>query len=373
LKLTRRGKDYLQAVLLIVFILGVTGPSIALALAFAMSVMAAISGLVFWASSRRTTASLAPMRLRFFKQDSKTTLLSLLRVSPSWVRLESVSFSSHRGLTASLSEKEGTPTQREVVLTALLAGRLEGATVTFQLSDLLGMFLKTVSVRFEDFRVESLPLSLKAPLAPVIVSSLVAGEVPVGRGGFGQELYALGEYHSGVDARDIHWKRLARTTDDTIPVRVREANVPRSISIGIVIRRVQGAPLEQRMDLVSEALGRIGKELLSIGTSVEVSYLINEVDFFFGRATKMSELADLTVGLWTRPPNRSTLETLVTSSDIAIIGTEEVADRTFVLRPRWMPTLVISESPLAYHLPDGVFGFTGRENLTRVTLAVLSH
>ena len=80
----------------------------------------------------------------------------------------------------------------------------------------------------------------------------------------------MSEYHPSLDTRDILWKRVARATDGTIHVRVREANIRKTVSIGIAVESHSDEERVRRMDLISEAIAQIGIKLLPLGTAVEV-------------------------------------------------------------------------------------------------------
>src|SRR2546426_1081849 len=127
--------------------------------------------------------------------------------------------------------------QTAVEVTAIprYAGRYRGLGAKYELNDPLGIFGEFGEAEFEDFTIDVLPLALLAPARSVVIPAVTMGEKPAGRRGAAQELYAIDEYHPFAETKEILWKRAgARTPDERLLIRVREANVPRALKIGLL-------------------------------------------------------------------------------------------------------------------------------------------
>ena len=198
------------------------------------------------------------------------------------------------------------------------------------------------------------------------------GEKPAGRRGAAQELYAIDEYHPFAETKEILWKRAAaRTPDERLLIRVREANIPRSLKIGLLeaVERGSGRPVW--MDSTTEAVAAIGMILLRGGTEVEV---LRSSPGGVARlsASNPDELANLVVEMWT-PIDASHLPDVATEADFLVTGLEEL-DRTAVSEAaRGKPSLLVLGGPGS---PPRMTGrttvYTGAESVVRVVSEVLA-
>ena len=218
--------------------------------------------------------------------------------------------------------------------------------------------------------MESLPVALKTPAEPLRVSPISVGENPAGVVGTGQELFAVTEYQLGMDTRDIMWKRAARMSDDRIPMRVREANVKKAVTMGLAVTWRSDDERAARMDLIAEALAQIGKGMLMIGTSIDIYYAIggqiNSV-----RITSLAQLADSIVGPWNSMEGSASPHAL-RGVDLLVMCADDPDEvtRQAILRPGRL--LVLSETPPVAKLPRGVPIFTGKEDLRSLASEVLA-
>jgi uncharacterized protein (DUF58 family) len=331
--------------------------------------MAASSLLVFWVAFRRTRVAVSPTKLRVFKRETVTVSVDAGRWASRWVQITSVVLSERPGLTGEVSGLRSSGVELSLIPT--LAGRSEGFEATVRASDPLGLFTKARTVSLE-LVLEVLPLALKERPRQLVVPLLAYGEDPAGSSGSGQELYAVSEYQPGLDPRDIMWKRVAGMTDERLPVRVREANVRRAVSIGVRVGSRSEEERARRTDLVVEALGRVGMQLLGAGSVMEVTYpspsAVRRVVVSSPR-----ELADATTLPWVAGRGASWGPSLSELSfDLLIIGQYEATTPSVAALPRSRKLLVISEDPLRASSPAGAYTFTGREDLSDVASMVIS-
>lgn len=331
--------------------------------------MAASSLLVFWVAFRRTRVTVSPTKLRVFKRETAHVSVDAGRWASRWVQLTSVVLKDRPGLTGEVSRFRSGGV--ELSLTPTLAGRSDGFEATIRASDPLGLFAKVRTVKL-GLVLDVLPLALKERPPPLVVPLLAYGEDPAGSSGSGQELYAVSEYQVGFDPRDIMWKRVAGMTDESLPVRVREANVRRAVSVGVRVASRSEEERALRTDLVVEALGRIGMQLLSAGSVMEVTYpspsAVRRVLISDAR-----ELADSTTLPWVAGRGASWGPSLSEMFfDLLIIGQYEAKAPFVAPLPRSRKLLVLSEEPAHEGTPPGATLFTGSEDLSDVASLVIS-
>ncbi|TLY10520.1 MAG: hypothetical protein E6K84_08865, partial [Thaumarchaeota archaeon] len=211
---------------------------ITLALSFALSVIAAVSLLTLRLSRGDVAVlSVQPQRLRAFKLERAVLTLNVTRARRrrwwmGWLSLRVDTVRMPGGVDASFRAVS----QTAVEFTAIprYAGKYRGLGAKYELNDPLGIFGEFGEAEFEDFTIDVLPLALLAPARGVVIPAVTMGEKPAGRRGAAQELYAIDEYHPFAETKEILWKRAAaRTPDERLLIRVREANIPRSLKIGL--------------------------------------------------------------------------------------------------------------------------------------------
>ena len=345
---------------------GFVGPTITLALGFTLGVIAAFSLVFLLVSSWMTEVSVEPSKVRTFKHENRPALLRFRAQGSRWAKLDSVALQTPFGLAGEV--KQLAESSAELTLNPEYSGRFEGFRVRTNATDVLGLFLHQEEADL-DLVVESLPRALLSEVRPVAVFPLIVGEFPAGRRGGGQEIYSIEEYRPSLDTRDILWKRVARATDGKIPVRVRESNIRKSFSIGVAVGWDSDDQRAKRMDLVSEAVAQIGVQLVLVHTDVEIRLLFED-NLFVARASTLPELADATVGVWTRA-GEGNLMTLVRDSDMLIVGPKELAGDHGHLLSGTKPSVLVSEEPIPSKALRGAFVFTGKEDLSPVAAQVL--
>ncbi|MDA4134353.1 MAG: DUF58 domain-containing protein [Thaumarchaeota archaeon] len=331
--------------------------------------MAAFSFLFFWTRFRRADVSVRPNRVRVFKRESGAVSIEVGRGGSRWVTLTSVALKTQPGLASEISHLPSG--DLELVLKPSLAGRLEGLEATLNATDVLGLFTKQRTFRLE-LILEALPLALRERPPQLVVPLLAFGEDPAGVNGSGQEFYGVSEYQPGLDPRDIMWMRAAGRTDEVIPVRIREANVRRAVSIVVQVGSNTDEEKAVRGDLVAEALGKIGMQLLAVGSVLEIMcpppWAVQTVTVSDAR-----ELADATGlpwvavrrGPWMKSPSDRIF-------DLLIIGPFESSTPSLATIPRSRQLLILSDGPAPQHLPWGAALFTGGEDLSEVATSVIA-
>jgi len=333
--------------------------------------MAVASLGLFWSQFRRAGVATGVKRVRTFKNESKTIPIQIGTGGSRWLRLTSASLEGGPGLACRVNQFRSGAS--ELVITPSLAGRTEGLKVMLKATDQLGLFTKQRTLEL-DFVLESLPLALRRAPLRLQASTRSFGENPAGRSGSGQELYAVSEYELGLDPHDIMWRRVAGMTDETLPVRIREANVRKVVSIGIRVGSRNQEERARRDDLVAEAIAQMGVELLQIGTVLEITYSSPRGT---GRATasNLGELADATELAW--GSGQDVIPTPLPlpaagSFDLVIVGPEEACGTGLDSLPRSRRLLVVSEQDRLPYTPQGASVFTGREDLSAMTSLVLA-
>ena len=166
----------------------VIGPPLFISLGFFLAVIA-IESLVLLASARLSSATVVPTRVRTFKHEK---VAATLRVESVRMRLAG----SRRfvvvtpfGLECAVGEfQEGSGI---LSLEPSKAGRFENLSLKLVDEDILKLFTRETVVALDGFVLESLPSSLRAPSLPIMVSPISLGDIPAGRRGGGQELYAV--------------------------------------------------------------------------------------------------------------------------------------------------------------------------------------
>ena len=348
---------------------------ITLALSFALSVIAAVSLLTLRLSRREVAVlSVQPQRLRAFKLERAVLTLNVTRARRrrwmGWLSLRVDTVRMPGGVDASF--RAVSQTAVEVTAIPRYAGRYRGLGAKYELNDPLGIFGEFGEAEFEDFTIDVLPLALLAPARGVVIPAVTMGEKPAGRRGAAQELYAIDEYHPFAETKEILWKRAAaRTPDERLLIRVREANIPKSLKIGLLEAAERGSGRPVWMDSTTEAVAAIGIILLRGGTEVEV-LRSSPGGVAHLSASNPDELANLVVEMWT-PVDASHLPDVATEADFLVTGLEEL-DRTAVSEAaRGKPSLLILGGPGSPPRATGrTTVYTGAESVVRVVSEVLA-
>lgn len=269
MKLTKAGVDYNAAVLVLAAIGLVSGgtlfAALALALAFASLFSLVLARLRF---PKSISAKAASGPVRVLKGEEGRLALSIPGFRDPWatVKVESVSVTGPVKTEAPSEGEEGL----ELVFRPLLAGRFTEAKAVLRLGDPLGLYYSKRRVRVADVTIDSLPLSLVAPVRRALVPPLVVGDSQADAPGRGQEFYGIEEYTQQSESKDILWSRAAKEPDRPLLARVREANSPESVTVEVVHGVVSAARKPDLVDLQCEALGTLGRALILAGIRMDL-------------------------------------------------------------------------------------------------------
>ncbi len=364
--LTERGKDYLKATGITIAIVCLAGPAIAAALTFSLAVMGGLSLVLLRTGWNPSEVSVDRRRLRMLKRQQGSVVLRLGSLGSQFARVSSVSLANPFGLDGQAGKLDRGAT--ELTFVPAYAGLFQGIRATVMVTDALGLFKRSEVVDL-DLVVESLPVSLLLPDVVLPVSPIVQGEASTGGRGAGQELYSIEPYLPGSDAKDVMWKRLARSNDDSIQVRVREASAKAVVSMLTTFGSADPKDRVKYTDLAAEATTQLGKKLVSLGVTVELSYRRGN-DVSSVRASTSAELATAMIKLWTGDSRRP-YESALSDADLLVV--DQIAfddERSAGLLGRG-PVLLVRKESAGRNSWGNIFTFTGHEDLTALAEALL--
>jgi uncharacterized protein (DUF58 family) len=329
--------------------------------------MAGISLLLLASRIRSSGVSVEPLHLKAFKRETRSAVLRVGSLGSSFARVSSVTILNPFGLDCEVGKLERGAA--ELAFTPRYAGVFRGIRAVVSVTDSLGLFAETQEVELE-MTVEALPRSLLLADVPMLLSSMVQGDVPTGGRGSGQEMYAIESYSPGSDARDMMWKRVARSGDETMLVRVREASA--KAAVGILLRLGAESPEERvrRVDLASEAIAQLGKKLVSLGVTVELA-CSREKGLTAADATDITSLAAAIIRVWSAQPEDADLDVATARADLLVLDSEQLADESARRFLGQKPLLLISETPGTQGSGGKTFVFSGAEDLMPLAEALL--
>ncbi|MDG6988224.1 MAG: hypothetical protein JRN21_02750 [Nitrososphaerota archaeon] len=270
------------------------------------------------------------------------------------------------------AEIKGEGKERSLVARSRYAGVYTGLKARVEIADPLEILARS-EVKEVGIVCEFLPTSLLGTGEPIRVSATRLGDLPAGRGGSGQEFYAAEVYTTSRSAKDIMWKRHARTPDELLLVRTGEANIPERMNLWFY-EEEEGEEKKRtpaRMDLASEAIARVGLPVVSTGTKLRVRHIHR------GRATLTEAkdregLADLVAKLWEDEAAAGVAAESPSQADM-VITSEEAAHSPEVMG------LVMNRPSVLLVWGEGrgmkgssVVFFSGHEDLSSLVGMVLS-
>ena len=322
--------------------------------------MAALSLLLLRSRIRASDISVEPIRLRAFKRETRSAVLRVGSLGSNFARVSSVSILTPYGLTCEVGKLERGA--GELAFTPKYAGLFDGIKSLVTVTDALGLFSDT---REEELSlvVEALPRSLLLPDSSMLLSQMVQGEVPTGGRGSGQEMYSIESYAPGSDARDIMWKRIARSGDELMLVRAREASARAVVGMLLTLKSKSADEEVRRVDLASEAIAQLGKKLVSLGVTVE---LVNssEGGLSFARASSVTELASALINIWSPSAEGGDAAGAAGRVDLLVLGAEQLEDESIGRLLVEKPSLLIWDATGRPGSGGKTFVFSGSEDLT---------
>jgi hypothetical protein len=345
-------------------------------LGISLAVMGVISVAIFqFAIKGGVGVSTEGGHVKIFKGEEYETVLTIESRATEWMGWMPPTVKIETGqLLTTEPLAEGTVRLRFL---GTYAGRSEDIQVKVSLTDPLKLLKRLEQVVYGDFVLDTLPLSLLAPPVPRRLTISGFGDQPTGHPGPGHELYGLDEYHSG-DTKDIIWKRVAKSPDEKLTARVREANVREVVRVGVVHFAERGDERAAWIDVLCEAMGHIGKEVFEMGSAFAVLYHSppeaegrsarkggerRHEGLTQARATDVVELAEVMMS-WSAASGSRDIVSVVSNSDFVITGLKELEDETMARLIAEKPMLLISEGaspPTTFS--DRSMIYSGRENL----------
>ena len=353
-------------------------------LGISLVVMGVISAAIFvFALGGGASVSIEGGRIKNFKGEEYEVVLTVESRATEWISSMPPTVKIE---TARLIKAEPlTDGRMRLRFLGTYAGRAENVEVGISLTDPLRLFKRFEQVAYGEFVPDTFPLSLLAPSLPLRLTIFGFGDQPTGYPGPGHELYGLDEYHSG-DTKDIIWKRVAKSPDETLTARVREANVKEVVRVGVVQFAERGEEHTAWVDLLCEALGYIGREVFEMGSAFTVIYHSPPKSEQPGasaggegrpagltqeRATDVVELAEAVLSCSAARGSRE-VESVVGNSDFVITGLKELEDGRMAKMVSQKPLLLIAEDaypPSAF--AGGSMVYTGKENLFPLVRKIL--
>jgi hypothetical protein len=266
----------------------------------------------------------------------------------------------------------GDGAKRRLSVNSRYAGVFSGLKVRVGILDPLGIFART-EVHSVRLSFEFLPTFLLAKKEPMRVSAAILGDFPAGRGGYGQEFYSAEMYTPASSSRDIMWKRQAKLPNDSLMVRVGEANIPEKLTVCFIERLgVEDRRSPRWMDLASEAIARVGLPVVSTGTTLRLLHIVGETEVV-AETKDAGGLANILIGLWSEgPPAVGSIES-PRQADMIIVAETETASSDVMGLVLDKPSVLLGwgQQKKAARGSNVIF-FSGREDVSGLVARVLS-
>jgi hypothetical protein len=339
-----------------------------MALAFVLSLVALSSLLIVVTLPNRALGfSVDLPRKRSFKGHAVASVLKVEKVPRGGVPklvLEAVPEGVEAGL-------EGSGSTYTLSVSSKFAGAFSGVKVKVGIGDPLDVFNR-YEVRAVETVFEFLPTVLVQVREPMLVSAAMLGDYPAGRTGYGQEFYSAEEYTLSHSSKDIMWKRLAKSSDETPLARVGEANIPESVTAYFIEQR--GAAKRRNpswMNLASEAVARVGVPVVLIGSTLRLVHTLGDRTTVT-EARSVPELADAVMSLWKDDAHARPHAQGPEHADIVVVGQDELASEETAALIARKPAVVLSWGQSKVAVGPGIVNFTGDEDISRLVVGVLS-
>ncbi len=307
--------------------------------------------------------------VKIMKGDEYEVVLTVESRGSDWIGSTATNFSIETG---QLAKVEPVSDGRRIRLRFLgrYAGRSRGVKVGISLTDPLRLFKRLDQTVGTELVLDTMPLSLLAPEVERKLKVVGYGARSTGYAGQGQELYKLDEYNPGY-TRDIVWRRAAQSADEALVARVREANVRDVVRVGVVRFAERDGELRAAWtDMLCEALGEVGREVIETGASVILLYHQgprSDEERFRGmtsaEAEDIDQVAEAVMSCSVAPGSRD-VEAVVAESDLIVTGLRELEDEVVAAKLGVKPLLLVYEkaSPPPAFIERSVI-WTGGEDI----------
>jgi len=349
-------------------------------LGISLVTMGVISVLIFEfaTSGGSLTVSSEGGHVRIMKGEEYETILAVESRGNGWIGSAPTTFGIETG---QLMEVEPLSDGMRIRLRFLgkYAGRSQGVKVGISFTDPLKLFKRLDQIVSTELVLDTMPLSLLAPEVQRRLKVIGYGERSTGYAGQGQELYKLDEFSPGY-TKDIVWRRVAKSADEALVARVREANVRDVVRVGVVRFAERGDDDRAAWtDKLCEALGEVGREILETGASPILLYHhgppgdggrddgTSEEERSRGmtriEAEDIDELAEAVMSCSVASNSRD-VESVVADSDLVVTGLRELEDERMAMIIARKPLLLLHEeaSPPPAFAERSVI-WTGNEDL----------
>jgi hypothetical protein len=335
--LTPRGKGLLAGLALATASSFVFGLNLGLALTFALSLAMLVTVLRLRLRMATLNLALAGEATVRVPRGRSAAVEVETRLQRGGLSVEAISVRPPMGIDARVVALRGS--RLELSVSPRYAGLFTGIETVYAIRDETGLFSAEKSARLESFRVESIPLNLVMEAETPIIAPIALDENPAGIRGHGQELYAI-EESPETEARSVYWRGVARSSDGRMMVMVREAGLPDSVTIGMLEPSLLDVEKLQWMDLVSEALAKLGRILIRLGIRVEI-VTASKRGLRVMRAGSVPELAQRIMKVWEEPQIAGREAEMVKRSDVVLIESSLLSSFEVAPLLRGKATLVI--------------------------------
>ena len=370
MKLAQRGRDYLKAAFFGTVVASLLDVRVVLAVCLSLFIAAGISELILAGSTTGgVRIDLEEPHLTCFKEGEATEKISLRYRRRRFVR---VMVSSVKGPDGVETIANDSGEVLSFTFRPKYAGRFQGLSVMFEFVDPLGLYHKSLEMVRDDFVIDCYPVSLLLNVRQSAPLSLALGEKAGKTHGSGQEFYSIDEYSTSIERKNIYWKKIASLPDERLLVKIREANIPQFLSLGLV-RTVDRESKElQWMDIACEGAGTLGINIFSLGCGVVLV-------FCSGRQVVKLEAGDVVEfreNLMQMSRSQTSDDELTSEilheSDICITGMKELEQDLLALEVARKPALLI-EDPDSFPKRVGNLSliYTGKENVSELVNRVI--
>lgn len=374
MKVTPRGRDFLRATLFGIIISSLLDVRIVLALCLSLLISAAISEIILASSTTgNLRIDLSEPHLVCFKGGEVNENVTIRYKRKRFVTVLVSSVRGPDGVDTAPQETSSSADVLGFVFRPRYAGRFRGLEANFEFRDPLQLFRKNLRVVREDFQIDCYPSSLLTEVRQVAPITLALGERAGRAHGSGQEFYSIDEYNSSVERKNIYWKKIASLPDERLLVKVREANIPNHVSIGLVKTVNRGKNNLQWMDVACEAAGILGTNIFSLGCDVILIYADdaghverNEASDPFEFRESLMQLSQSDIS-----DSEETSE-ILSGCDICITGFKELEDGLLALEVSRKASLLIrDEGQYPKIIGNLAMTYTGSEDVTELVNRVV--
>jgi hypothetical protein len=340
-KLAQRGRDYLKAALFGTIIASILDVRVVLAVCLCLLLAAGLSEAVLAAATTGgVQVELDEPHLSTFKEGTAVENIAIRYKRKRFVRVVVSSVRGPRGVETIANDSTDS---LNFTFKPKFAGRFQGIAITFEFLDPLGLFRKTLEMVRDDFTIDCYPVSLLKDVRQTAPLTLALGERTGGTHGSGQEFYSIDEYNSSVERKNIYWKKIASLPDERLLVKVRESNIPQSLTIGLV----KTVDREQNelpwMDLACEGAGILGTNIFSLGCDVRLVFSSNG-KVVNREAVDLLEFREcLMVMSRSESADKEQTSEILDECDICITGFKELEDDLLAVEVSRKPSLIIRD------------------------------